>query len=152
MSEETSLQELAEQALEPEGHHGSGPGFILGIVFGALAGAAAATLFAPPGPEDEAEGEAAEPRVEHEAGPFGATEHEPMQAPPSHLTTEAPAPVTATAPSEPEDPLERVRAMLARVRSRVDDARAEGRLAQSEEEAEMRARYERLTHGQEIRS
>ena len=53
---------------------------------------------------------------------------------------------------ESEDPLERVRAMLARVRSRVDDARAEGRLAQSEAEAEMRARYERLTHGQEIRS
>lgn len=155
MSDETTMQELVEQALEPEGRGGSGPGFILGIVFGALAGAAAATLFAPPGPQDEAEEQRVEePRVEHETGPFGATHIEEMPAPPAHLTAEAPAPAAATAtpPSlESEDPLERVRAMLARVRSRVDDARAEGRLAQSAEEAEMQARYERLTQGQEIR-
>jgi hypothetical protein len=153
MSDETTiLEELADQALEPEGSRRSGPGFILGIVFGALAGAVAATLFAPPGPEEEAapETEAPEPQVEHELGPFGATH---VEAPPAHLTAAGEAAPAEAAPSlESEDPLERVRAMLARVRSRVDEARAEGRLARQETEADLEARYEQLTSGQEIRS
>ena len=41
-----------------------GPGFILGIVLGALAGAAAATLFAPPTVEETQQ------RLGEEASPF----------------------------------------------------------------------------------
>ncbi len=111
---------------------GSGPGFILGVMLGTLAGAAAATLFAP------ATGEELEQEL---AGQPLAGER-----PPAGLGFEAerPASMLTQAP-EAHTPVNRVRAVLTRVRSRVNQAAEEGRQASQEAEEASRARYAELT-------
>ncbi|MDZ4279115.1 MAG: hypothetical protein U1B78_08250 [Dehalococcoidia bacterium] len=47
VAEETDAEETEEELAEAEDARSSGPGFILGIALGTLAGAAAAALFAP---------------------------------------------------------------------------------------------------------
>ena len=132
MAEETALteQEAAEQvaaeeapAEQEEKRNGSGPGFILGVVVGALAGAAAATLFAP------ATGEELHQGMGEEAGPFPRREEGE----------------TGAEGSEPATAVARMRAIVARVRSRVREASVEGHEAVSEAEEQYRARYSELT-------
>lgn len=101
------------------GENGSGPGFVLGLLLGAIAGAAAAVLFAP------ATGEEMRHRVAAEAS--GAIDE-----------------VT----SEPGDPGDRMRAVLENVRSRVRQASEEASAAAQETEERMRSRYEELAGGQ----
>lgn len=105
-----------EMSTAEEKRNGHGPGFILGLVVGALTGAAAATLFAPPAGGEDRFGEAA-----------------------------GPAEDTAAASLAEGPPIERVRALLARVRSRVQEAAVEGREAAQEVEQRQRARYAELT-------
>jgi len=105
-NEETTAEEPAER------RNGSGPGFILGVLLGGIAGAAAATLLAPSGAEE------------------------------SRQPTE---PASPFAEGAPETPVDRVRAFLARVRTRVQEASEEGRLAVSETEERSKARYAELT-------
>ena len=127
MAEETLTIEQEQTAEPSEKQNGHGPGFVLGVVFGTLAGAAAATLFAP------ATGEEFRHRFSEEGGPF-----------PKHEEGEA-----AAADASPETPVERVRALLTRVRSRVHDAAAEGRQASLEAEEAGRTRYAELTHSEQ---
>ena len=112
----TEEEATASEASKERRRHG--PGFILGIVLGALAGAAAATLFAPPSGEDTQQ------RLGEEASPFPS----------------------AGEGAQPATPTEGFRAMLARMRARVQEAREEGRLAGQEAEAKLRSRYGELTH------
>lgn len=122
MDEEATPVE--EETAEPEdGHNGRGPGFVIGVVLGTLAGAAAATLFAP------ATGDELDP---------GARE---LFTDPA----ESAEPAGADGP-QAEAPVERVRALLSRVRSRVHEAREEGRTASQAAEAERTAHFEQLTH------
>jgi gas vesicle protein len=109
-AEEELVEELSEERT------GAGPGFILGTVLGILAGAAAATLFAP------ATGEEFRHRF---------SEHEDGESAPRAAGSET--------------PVERVRTLLTRVRSRMKDATAEGREAAHEAEEEHLARYAELT-------
>lgn len=129
MAEEslTIEQEQTAEPSEEQNGHGHGRGFVLGMVFGTLAGAAAATLFAP------ATGEEFRHRFSEEGGPF--PKHEEDQA--------------AAADPSPETPVERVRALLTRVRSRVQDAAAEGQQASLEAEEAGRTRYAELTHSEQ---
>ncbi len=113
-AEEELVEELSEE------HAGAGPGFILGTVLGILAGAAAATLFAP------ATGEELRHRFSEESGWREDGESAPQA-------------------SGPETPVERVRTLLTRVRSRMKEATAEGREAAHEVEEEQRARFAELT-------
>lgn len=70
MAEESTAIEEETPSASAEERKGSGPGFILGVVLGMLAGAAAATLFAPSTGEElryraaEAEGAPAGTTVE----------------------------------------------------------------------------------------
>lgn len=123
MDEEATAVE--EETAESEGgRNGRGPGFVIGVVLGTLAGAAAATLFAPAA-GDELEAGAQEPFT-----PRGDESDEPAGAD----------------GSQAEAPVERVRALLNRVRSRVHEAREEGRDAAQAAEAERKAHFEQLTH------
>ncbi len=120
MAEETAtIEEETVEELEQE-RNGSGPGFILGVMLGALAGAAAATLFTP------ATGEEFRHRISEEAAPL--LKHE------EGGTADGTTPIT------------RVRAMLTRVRSRVQEASEQARDAAEESEAGSRARYAELIH------
>ena len=122
MEEETIITEEA-----PEERKGSGRGFAFGITLGALAGAAAATLFAP------ATGEEIRQRFTDDASLM-----------PGHPEGES-----ALEGGQPGTPVERIRAVLARVRSRVQEASEEGRLATEEAVAGSHARYAELTHQEE---
>lgn len=127
MAEEYAAIEQETASASPEEPSGSGPGFILGIVLGVLAGAAAATLFAP------ATGDEFRQRITEEAGPaFRRQEDEGSPEGP-----------------QPETPVDRIRAVAARVRSRVQEASEEAREAAREAENQSRARYEELTHQEE---
>ena len=116
MADETATAE--EELVEElaEERTGAGPGFILGTVLGTLAGAAAATLFAPATGEEF-----------------------------RHRFSEREDGESATQASGPETPVERVRTLLTRVRSRMKEATAEGREAAHEVEEEHRARFAELT-------
>ena len=116
MAEDEVFAEDAEDVEEAEEGGKSGAGFILGLIFGVFAGAAAATLFAP------ATGEELRQYVGDEAA------QQPREG------------------SEPQSPMSRVRGVLAGVRSRVHDAAEEGQLASREAEDASRARYAELTH------
>jgi hypothetical protein len=98
-----------------------GPGFILGTLIGALAGAAAAILLSPPAREES-------------MTPVSTTPEElPDERPPAYMTA-----------SEDES-LARVRAMLERVRARMREAGEAGREAAQEQESAMNTRYAELT-------
>ncbi len=125
MVEEPIITEEA-QGLSEE-RKGSGRGFVFGITLGALAGAAAATLFAP------ATGEEIRQRFTDEASPR-------MGHPEGEGGLEG---------AQPGTPVERIRAVLTRVRSRVQEASEEGRLATQEAVEESRSRYAELTHQEE---
>ena len=116
MAEDEVFAEDAEELEEAEEERKSGGGFILGLIFGAVAGAAAATLFAP------ATGEELRQHVGDEAA------QQPRDG------------------DEPDSPLSRVRGVLAGVRSRVQEATEEGQLASREAEEASRARYAELTN------
>ena len=107
--------EDAEELKEAEEERKSGAGFILGLIFGAFAGAAAATLFAP------ATGEELRQYVGDEAA------QQPRDG------------------DEPHSPMSRVRGVLAGVRSRVEEATEEGQQAAQEAEQKSRDRYAELT-------
>jgi gas vesicle protein len=100
-----------------------GPGFILGTLIGALAGAAAAILLSPPGREGD------EPATQ----PATAPEEPSAERPPAYMT------------SSEDESLARVRAMLERVRARMREASDAGREAAQEQEESMTARYAELT-------
>ncbi len=100
---------------------GRGPGFLLGVAVGSLAGAAAAAIFAPPSEE------------ELDEGPDALSAPEPPRVPP-HL-----------AASPEEASVERVRAMIHNVRARVREAQAAGRKARLDSERSLNARYAELT-------
>ena len=122
MVEETIITEEAQESSEER--KGSGRGFAFGITLGALAGAAAATLFAPDTGEETGQ------RSTNEVSPTGQQE--------------------GAGPGEgglaqPETPVERIRAVLTRVRSRVQEASDEGRLATQEAVDGGRSRYAELT-------
>ena len=129
MVEETIITEEAQESSEER--KGSGHGFAFGITLGALAGAAAATLFAP------ATGEEIRQRITDEASLMPG---HPEAAGPGEGGLEGAPPGT---------PVERIRAVLARVRSRVQEASEEGRLATQEAVEGGRARYAELTTHQE---
>ncbi len=129
MVEETIVTEEAQESSEER--EGSGRGFVLGITLGALAGAAAATLFAP------ATGEEIRHRFTDEASP---TLGHPEAAGPGEGGPEG---------GQPETPVERIRAVLTRVRSRVQEASEEGRMATQEAVEGSRARYVELTNQEE---
>jgi gas vesicle protein len=114
MADETPAieEETAPESPEEEKRARSGPGFILGVVLGMVAGAAGATLFAPD------TGEETRQPFEGEGGPE----------------------VTV-----PDAPMARVRGVLDRMRSRVQEASAEAQEAAREAEEQSRARYEELT-------
>ena len=99
---------------------GVGPGCVLGTVLGRCAGAAAAKLFATSTGEELRHG------FSEESGWHEVGENAPEA-------------------SGPETPVERVRTLLTRVRSRMKEATAEGREAAHEVEAEQRARFAELT-------
>jgi hypothetical protein len=99
-----------------------GPGFILGTLIGALAGAAAAILLSP--------------QHEDEPAPEAVATPEPVpdaERPPAYMT------------SAEDESLARVRAMLERVRARMREAGEAGREAAQEQEHAMGARYAELT-------
>ena len=129
MVEETIITEEAQELSEER--KGSGRGFVFGITLGALAGAAAATLLAP------ATGEEIRQRITDEASPMLG---HPEAAGPGEGGLEG---------AQPGTPVERIRAVLARVRSRVQEASEEGRLATQEAVEESRTRYAELTHQEE---
>jgi len=112
---------------EGESDARSGPGFIRGVVFGMIVGAAGATLFAP------ATGEETRQRIGEEAAPVlkpqegeGGPEGSPLDA-----------------------PMARLRGVLDRVRSRVQEASEEAQVAAREAEEQSRAHYEELTRQEE---
>ncbi len=124
MAETSAATEEEMTPVPVEERNGAGPGFILGMVLGTLAGAAAATLFAP------STGEEFRHRVTEEAAPVlkgegggGGTQ------------------VGAT--------MERIRGALSRIRSRVQEASEEAREAARATEEHSRARYEELTSQEE---
>ena len=120
MAEE--IETIDEETAGPfEEASGSGPGFILGVMVGALAGAAAATLFTP------ATGEEFRHTISQEAGPL--LKHQGDDA---------------ESGSEPTSAVSRVRAILTRVRSRVQEASEQAQGAAEESEAASRARYAQL--------
>ena len=114
--DEVFAEDIEESEGGEEKSRSGGPGFIFGLIFGALAGAAAATLFAP------ATGEELRQYVGDEAA------YQPGEG------TESPSPV------------DRARGVFAGVRSRIKDATEEGQLAAEEAEQASRARYGELTH------
>ena len=116
MAEDEVFAEDVEDSEEADEERKSGPGFILGVIFGALAGAAAATLFAP------ATGEELRQYVGDEAA------YQPGES------------------AESQSPMDRARGVFAGVRSRIKDATEEGQLAAQEAEQASRARYAELTH------
>lgn len=126
MTDDGIVVEEPEEQEDEEGGGRSGPGFFLGLIVGAIAGGAAATLFAP------ATGEEVRHRIAEEAGPaLGRAESGSDERPAAVGTEEA--------------PVERIRAMLDRVRSRVEEATEEARQAAQEAEDEGRAHYTELT-------
>ena len=129
MEEETIITEEA-QGLSEE-RKGSGRGFVFGITLGALAGAAAATLFAP------ATGEETQQRISDEASPM-----------PGHPEAAGPGEGGLDG-AQAGTPVERIRAVLARVRSRVQEASEEGHLATQEAMEGSHARYAELTQQEE---
>lgn len=129
MVEETIITEEAAESSEER--KSSGRGFAFGITLGALAGAAAATLFAP------ATGEETRQRFTDEVSP---TPGHPDAAGPGEGSPEG---------AQPGTPVERIRAVLARVRSRVQEASEEGRVATQEAVEGSRARYAELTNQEE---
>ena len=102
---------------------GRGPGFIMGTLVGAMAGAVAAILLSPPNREESMTQVSATPEAEAA----------PAERPPAYMTA-----------SEDES-LARVRVMLERVRSRMREAGEAGRDAAQEQEHAMGARYAELT-------
>ena len=108
--------EEVEAPDEPE-ERGSGPGFLRGTLLGVLAGAVAATLFAPPTGEEAIDDGAEQP--ESSRAPAGEDEGE-----------EAPAGPLAS--------------VLGQVRARLDEARGEAGEAAREAEAKTRARFAEL--------
>ena len=125
MEEEAIITEEAQEVSEER--KGSGRGFVFGITLGALAGAAAATLFAP------ATGEEIRQRITDDASLM-----------PGHPEGEG-----GLEGAQPGTPVERIRAVLTRVRSRVQEASEEGRLATQEAVEGSRSRYAELTHQEE---
>jgi gas vesicle protein len=124
MAEESAATEQETTPASPEERNGSGHGFLLGMVLGVVAGAAAATLFAP------ATGDELRQRITEEAAP-GLTHPEGEGGPEG---------------AQPDTAVERIRAVLARVRTRVQEASQEGREAAREAEKQGHARYAELTH------
>jgi len=98
----------------PEGRHG--PGFLLGVVMGVLAGAGLATVFTP------VSGDEVRARTAEKAPEFWRHRDE--------LTQEA---------------REKARAVTGSVRSRLDEALEAGREAAREAQQEARRRYEQMT-------
>ena len=127
MAEESAADEQETSSASPEERHGAGPGFKLGIALGVLSGAAAATLFAP------ATGEEFRHRIAEEAAPV--FQHQEGEGGPEGL--------------QPTTPVERVRSLLGRLRSRVKEASQAGGEAAREAEEQGRARYAELTHQEE---
>ena len=117
MAEETATDE--ETTFESLEEKRNGPGFRRGVLLGLLAGAAAATLFAP------STGQEFRHRVSEEAGPI--------------LTGDGGADADGTTPSE------RIRSVLGRVRARVQEASEEAKEAARLAEEESRARFGELT-------
>ena len=117
--EEPPIEEEAPGGAQ-EGRNGAGPGLVVGFVLGALAGAAAATLFAPASRDEMRH------RITEEAGPL--LKHEEAER------------------GGPATPVERMRAILTRVRSRVQEASEQAGEAAREAEEQSRARYAELTH------
>lgn len=125
MAEETaSIEEEIVTELEEE-RKGSGPGFIFGMLLGVVAGAAAATLFAP------ATGEEIRHRVSEEAGPLLKRQ--------GGESDDASGLESGTA-------MARMRGVLTRVRSRVQEASEQAREAADEAEQQSQARYAELIH------
>ena len=117
MAEETATdEETTFESLEEERN---GPGFRRGVLLGLLAGAAAATLFAP------STGQEFRHRVSEEAGPI--------------LTGDGGADADGNTPSD------RIRSVLGRVRARVQEASEEAKEAARLAEEQSRARYAELT-------
>ena len=116
--EDADTREELEAADEPEERSGSGPGFLRGTVLGVVAGAVAATLFAPPTGEEPIDQGSEQPG----SVPAAPGEHEGGEAPAG-----------------------RVQSVLRSVRARLDEARGEAREAAREAEAKTRARFEELT-------
>ena len=112
--EDADMVEELEASDEPEERSGSGPGFLRGTLLGVLAGAVAATLFAPP------------------------TGEEPIDQ-----GSEQPGSVPA-APGENEGEAGPLQSILRRLRARLDEARGEAGKAARETEAKTRARFEEL--------
>ncbi len=119
MAEETATDEETTFESLDEEQNGSGPGFKRGVLLGLLAGAAAATLFAP------STGQEFRHRVSEEAGPI--------------LKGDDGADADGTTPSE------RIRSVLGRVRARVQEASEEAKEAARLAEEESRARFAELT-------
>ena len=106
-----------EDIFEDEPADGSGPGFILGMIAGAMTGAAAATLFAPTSGE--------------EFGESGTSPTEPGAA--------------TVADRETATPADKARSLLHTLRARVQEATEEGRRAGQEAEDTLRRRFSELT-------
>ena len=125
MAEETETIEEETVAELEEERDGSGLGFIFGMLMGVVAGAAAATLFAP------ATGEEIRHRVSEEAAPLLKRQ--------DGESDDASGLESGTA-------MARMRGMLTRVRSRVHEASEQAREAADESELQSQARYAELIH------
>ena len=127
MVDETEAEEdetFAPEELEGESPSGRGPGFIRGVLLGLIAGAGAATLFAP------AAGKELRDKIAAETTPVRGYGGDPD------------APLGGDAGGTPID---RIRALLTQVRARVQEAKREGALASREAEELSYARYAELT-------
>jgi gas vesicle protein len=100
-----------------EDSNGSGPGFLFGIVVGAIAGAALTKL-------------------------FGPAQQDIAEQYDSELSS-----VTNTAESSAEEAADRARTIVDRVRERVHDASEEAREAAREAEERGRRRFREMTEG-----
>ncbi len=126
--DETEAEEdetFAPEESEEESHSGHGPGFIRGVVFGLIAGAGAATLLAP------TTGRELRDRIGAETTPVRGYGSDPDAAP--------------DADAGGVTPVDRIRALLAQVRARVQEAKREAALASREAEELSHARYAELT-------
>jgi gas vesicle protein len=138
-------REAAQEPARNEGESRSkGPGFRLGFLVGAVAGAGLAALLTP-----TAGGEMRRRTVE-EASELWRRRDELAEEARGRAKDTA-GKITEAARergllAEEEVPLERVRTMLSQVRERVSEALEEGREAAREAEQETKARFEEMTH------